>query len=350
MINFKGLMLFEEFIDSQRMKQFDKKVGFIRLSHDINNLDGGTEGRQKLMNEAALKKLFIPYATEDVDTKKYEVPDNIPLLYYGGWSSEKSLKFLKKYNIQEKNLYNNPECSKISGSKVKCAQIFKNKEWLPKTVFNKKDALDGKVGFPVIAKISDGHSGLGIQKFDTKEELKKAPDKFKVEGEEKSFDLFCEFIDFKREYRCIFLKTKCIIINERVSLESTNKTILTKKKNEKIDFVYVEQDLDKVPKEFMYKINEIAKEVYNKTEFPGLWSLDIVVDKDEKIKLLEINVATGLGGTKMALVYKAIYEDYYKKQLPAWYWKYLYETFVVPGYTQWWPKNKKEIEKRTGEG
>ena len=100
-------------------------------------------------------------------------------------------------------MYNQPELLSLSGDKIEFAKVFKKFNWLPKTVFSKKEAIEGAVGFPVVAKIKDGHSGIGIQKFDTAKEL---------QDSKETFDLYCQFIDFDREYRVAFCKEKIFLI------------------------------------------------------------------------------------------------------------------------------------------
>jgi len=347
----RGFKSYDQFLlekDSSKIipkesTEFDKKVGFIKLSHDMSALDGGTTGRQLWMNQAALNKLYLTYSTlEDLD-KDIKVPTDIPMLNYGGHSKQETKDFIKKHKIPTENLYNKGEFTKLSGSKVEFAKIFKGKDWLPKTVFNRDEAINGQVGFPVIAKIEDGHSGLGIKKFDTKEDLEKEPKTFTLRGDERTFDLYSQFINFDREYRCIFIDGKCVIVNERVDNIKEDKSIRTKKLNQKLKFIYVEQDFDKIPKEWLEKVNKIAKEISKEIPLEA-WSLDIIVDKEGKIWVCEINSATGLGSGKLCKYYMTIYENFYKKQLPQEFKDELFTNFISQGYIQFWPEKKKEIE------
>lgn len=345
----KGFLSFDEFINEAlkedklfEASEYDKKVGFIKLSRDIAHLDGGTEGRQHLLNTACLSKLFIHYGIKEDFNKNLKVSNEIPYIYYGGFS-EKSRDFLKKNKINYKNLYNKPDDTEKSGSKIEFAKIFKDKSWLPKTVFKREDAINGDVGFPVICKISNGHSGLGIKKIDTKKELENEPKTFELDGEKREYDIYCQFIDFDKEYRCMFVKDKCFIVNERVTTIKNEKSIRTKKVDEKIDFIYVEQDFKKIPETFINKVTEIAKEI--RKEIPlEIWALDVVVDKNGDFYVMETSSATGLGAAKMCLAYIAIYEDYYKKDLPQWYKDDLMKNFISQSYLLYWSKYKKEIE------
>lgn len=338
----KQLHTLEEYINFRMYNEFDKKVIFLKLSNDLAAIDGSTEGRENNINTACLEKLYITYATiEDVKNNNIIIPRNMPVLYYGG-NVEESLEFIDKFNINPKNMYNLPKYMKMSGSKVEFAKLFKDSDWLPKTTFNRSEAINGAVGFPVIAKIDKGHSGLGIKKFDTKKELEKEKETFILRDKEVEFSLYSQFIDFEREYRCFFIKDKCFTINERVPTIKENKSIRTKKVDEKVKFIYVYQDMNKIPKEFYDEIYRISNEIREKIKL-DIWSLDIVVDKKGKMWVLETNSATGLGSVKMCDVYMQIYEDFYKRQLPDWYKEELWKNFISQGHLIYWPEYKEEI-------
>lgn len=317
------------------IKNYSKKVAWILQISDITSTSGnGITKRQREYNEEARDMLFNCYATkEQYNDKSVTVPSGMPILYYGSGTDRKSELFLKNKSVDSKYLYNQPELLSLSGDKIEFAKVFKKFNWLPKTVFSKKEAIEGAVGFPVVAKIKDGHSGIGIQKFDTAKEL---------QDSKETFDLYCQFIDFDREYRVAFCKEKIFLINERVPTIKDDSSIRTKKANENISFTYVCQDLNKVDPAFIKKVKDICSEI--KTELDlGLWSLDVVVDKNGKLWVMETSAATGLGSTKICEVYKAIYEDFYKEPLPDKFLEELYLRFVVTGQQNYWPKMKKEI-------
>jgi hypothetical protein len=266
------------------------------------------------------------------------VPKDVPILYYAGKTDQNesmSGEFLRNKNVNFDNLYNKPDDRAISASKLQFAKAFEGYSWLPKTVYTKKDAIDGAVGFPVIAKIQDGHSGLGIKKFDTAKDLQNSKEKF---------DIYCQFIDFSREYRILFVKDTIVMINERVPSLEDDKSIRTKDTDEKIRFVYVYQDLNKVSPAFIKSALKIAKQTREKTNL-DVWSLDIVVDKNDKLWVMETSSMTGLGSVKMCELYKAIYEDFYKKSLPDTFLEKIYLEYVVPGHQNYWPKRRAEILK-----
>ncbi|MCK9574547.1 MAG: hypothetical protein WC979_01435 [Candidatus Pacearchaeota archaeon] len=336
------LKTLEEFITLGLSDQFDKKIIFIRQGADLAALSGDTSEREAAINKAAIDQLYISYYTAtDVKRDDIIIPRNLPVIYYGG-NSKESLQFINKFNVNPKRMYNLPEPMLKSGDKVQFSKIFANCDWLPKTVFKREEAIEGAVGFPVIAKIAKGHSGLGIKKIDTAADLKKEPETFELRGEEKSFDLYSQFIDFDREYRCVFLNDKCFIINERVPTIKEDQSIRTKKVDEKVKFIYAYQDMNKIPDDFMNEIYRISGEVRKEIEL-GLWSLDVVVDKQGKIWVLETNSATGLGSVKLCEVYMEVYKDFYRRELPDSFKEELWRKYMSQGHSIYWPEYKEEI-------
>ena len=331
------IKLFEEFIYEENLKDKNtKRVGWVMMSADVHKTSGNINSREKKYNLAAKNNLFVNFSTVDeYDKDDIIVPNDIPILWYGGGpSNEESTLFIKNKKLVKKNIYNQQELLPLSGNKVTFAENFGKYSWLPKTVFSKEEAEKGAVGFPVIAKIKDGHSGLGIEKFDNTEDLKKSKDKF---------DLFCQFIDFDREYRVMFCQDKIILINERVPTVDDESSIRTKKAKDTINFVYVYQDINKIDEGFIKEMNKICKDIKTVLDL-NLWSIDVVIDKKGKVWVMETSSATGLGSVKMCEVYKAIYEDFYKEKLSDEFLENLYTNYVVPGHQNYFPKYKKEIE------
>lgn len=324
-----------KYSSSHLFSNFSKKVAWVMSSTDIYATSGYTNAREKKYNVAAKTGLYLNYATvEDYDKIDVIVPSNVPILYYGGSKDPESEDFLKNKKINVENLYNKRNVLGLSGDKAKFAEAFGKYDWLPKTVLTKKEAVAGAVGFPVIAKIKDGHSGKGIEKFDTAKKLEKSKE---------PFDLFCQFIDFQHEYRVLFCRDKIVTINERIPTIEDNSSIRTKKAADKISFTYVYQDQNKVPKTFITQVLSICKDIKTQLDL-DVWSLDIVVDKKGKLWIMETSAATGLGSVKMAELYKAIYEDFYGENLPDEFVEEMYLKFVVPGHQNYYPKYKKEIE------
>ncbi len=328
--------------------KYAKKVGWLMQINDIRSTSGDVNARENKYNIEAKESLFQNFFVKEeykdknkVIPPEYsceattgEVPNNIPILYYANAADEDTEKWLKDQKINEDNLYNKRDLIPLSADKITFGKTFAKYEWLPKTVYSKKEAIDGAVGFPVIAKIKDGHSGKGIEKFDNAEDLEKSKNEF---------DLFCQYIDFKHEYRVVFCQSKIIAINERVPTIEDNKSIKTKKADEKISFTYVYQDLNKVDKSFLKELADICTDVKKDLDL-NLWSLDVVQDKKGKLFVMETSSAMGLGSVKMCEVYRAIYEDFYGEELHEAILEDMYKKYVVNGHKNYWPKYKKEIE------
>lgn len=325
------ILSYKEFL---LQKDCTKKIIFMRKISDIAELIGYTSAKELRLDDAAFNELFIPYEMqEQYEDTVMDIDQNLPIIYYGG-VSKKSKKFFRNHKINKKNLYNTFDQICFSGNKVTFGKAFSHYSWFPKTVYSKKEALDGAVGFPLVAKIKAGHSGEGIQKFDTKKDLEKS---------DYEFDLFSRFIDFKREYRVFFCKKKMFIINERIPIQTNEKSIRTKGVDERIMFVYVYQDFNKVDKTFIEEVQKIAESIHEKNPL-GIWSLDIVVDKEEKIWVIESSSAMGLEANKMVDYYKAVYEDFYGKSISRIFLESAYKRYVVPLHREFYPLYKKEIE------
>lgn len=331
--------IFESFTNYYRIleenENYKKKVILVTIADISDNkkvgtMTGSSDTETNKPLSDALSDLFVHYSIDELKDKKINIPNNVPIIYYGGYK-QKSLDFIEKNIANKDNLYNVPEASIISGDKVAFGKMFFEHDWLPKTVYSKNEALENSVGFPLVAKIKDGHSGLGIKVFKSKEELQK---------DKNEFDLFSECIDFDREYRCVFCKDECFIVNERIPVIGEKSTIKTKGIDEKVNFIYAYQDMKKIP--WLKEIKEIAKEIKSKLSL-GLWSLDIVIDKSGKIWVLETNTATGIGSAKAGEFYIKVYEDFYGK-LPDSFKEQVFKDHISKGYLLYYPKYKKEIE------
>lgn len=326
-----NLLTFEEYVVNEKLdKDFLKKVIFMRFGSTIKGLTGHDDVKSSKLNSSVIDNIFIAYHTDKDIEKDLEVDVSLPIIYYGG-TAESSLNFLKKHKIKKSNLYNKPEFIPLSGNKKKFHETLKDASFIPKTMFNKEDAINF-LTFPIIAKPGNGHSGIGIKKFDTVKELKE----FK-----ESFDVYSEFINFKKEFRLLFFKEECIHIDERITNLKTKRDIKHKKQNEQLDFIYVKQDLSKIP--FIRSIKEIAKKIREKIPL-DIFSLDIILDENDKIYVLETNSATGLGAHKLVAYYIEVYEDFFGESLPKWFISMLNEKYVIPSLLLSYPKFKKEVE------
>ncbi len=237
------------------------------------------------------------------DKNKPSISSDKPILVYFGTDKD-GLKYLDENNIKQSDVYNRTEEAAKSMKKDEWHEILGDKSWLPKTVTDSSKIED--LEFPIIAKPAEGHSGLGIMKFDTIEDCQKELDK-----KDCNLDTFSEIIkDVKTEYRFVFVKDKLFLVHERIPIEEMNKTIDTKKPDESLGFLYVEQDMDKQD----YKVQKIVDE-FRKDIDLDFYALDIMEDKKGDFWVLESNSGIGMGGNTMARAYEAIYQDYYNKDL-----------------------------------
>ena len=275
---------------------------------------------------------------------------NRPILNYVGWY-ERSYKFIKNYPFLRHRTYNRIDRLSIFGSKTKFAETFSKYEWLPKTVFTRQEAINGAVGFPLIAKCSSGHSGLGIKKFNTPQELASAPPTFKIESEsddgtmvEKQYDLFCQFIDFDMEFRIFIFRDQIMAYNHRVDRFKDYVNIRNKDEKTKMNFEYVFLDKNKIPDWFEKQVQSIIKDIYPVSN-SDVWALDVCLEKvSRKLWVFECNNQTGLNALYNCLVYVKMYEDYFDKELPQEFKDVLTNRYIIPMLKNLYELYPREIE------
>ena len=302
--------------ESVNNEDYLKKVNVILAGKRIEGLTGKNNKRiYGKINDVCLDKLFNSFYAKGDYKKDLEVDPKLPLIYYGG-NSKEGLDFLKRYNVSEDVMYNLPEAMKVSGNKSDFYKMFKDTDFIPKAVYKKEDAKD--LEFPIIAKPDDGHSGLGIEIFDTYEDLEKSKGKFENYSEAKDLD---------REFRVLLMNNDPVLVHERVSLNENE--IKDKEADEQTEFTYVDQDMSKL--DFMDKVNDICKKVREKLKL-GLWSIDLMIDKSGDCWVAEINSASGMAADKMARVYVKVYEDFYGEKLPQEFKTHLNEEYIKPIY------------------
>ncbi len=302
--------------ESVNNKDYLKKVNFILAGEKLEGLTGKNNKRiYGKINDVCLDELFNSFYAKGDYKKELDVNPKLPLIYYGG-NSKEGLDFLKRYNISEDVMYNLPETMKVSGNKSDFYKMFEDSDFIPKAVYKKEDAKD--LEFPVIAKPDDGHSGLGIEIFDTYEDLEKSKGKFENYSEAKDLD---------REFRVLLMNEEPVLVHERVSLNENE--IKDKEADEQTEFTYVDQDMSKL--DFMDKVNNICKKVREKLKL-GLWSIDLMIDKSGDCWVAEINSASGMAADKMARVYVKVYEDFYGEELPKEFKTHLNEEYIKPIY------------------
>tara|TARA_Y100000389_G_scaffold197108_1_gene231079 strand:+ start:1198 stop:2211 length:1014 start_codon:yes stop_codon:yes gene_type:complete len=298
----KRLKSYSEFVNESKKK--DRRIQFIKVDPIKSSTDNDT---MKDLTEKSRDRFFEVFLEEDygdiLELSK-DIDLDRPMLVYAGSKDPNTEKFVMEvYNKKSEMVYNLPKEMKKAGSKVEFHKIFEGEEFVPKTVFNLDEAE--KLTWPVIAKPAEGHSGIGIEKFKKFEDLKISKNKF---------DLYSECINFDREFRVLCVKDKPIILYERQLIESDNKSIETKKPDEQVSFVYIDQDMEKSG--LMKGLNEIIEKFMKKIPL-GVYSLDFFTENETgNIKIIEANSCSGLGANSLVHVYESLYEDFYGEELP----------------------------------
>jgi hypothetical protein len=292
-----------------------RKVQFLSNNYDIRTSYGF-----KFIACHSLFKLIDENNLQDLDPK-------VPTVNFGLISAVQKLIDAKK--IDPKVLYNKPVDKAISSEKEVFHKTFAKEKFLPKTVFTATDAE--KLKFPIIAKPSVGHSGIGITKFDSVKELR-AYDSLE------DFALFSEAIPIDKEVRLVYLKNDLISFMIREPRDEKSKVLQGKSKgkskaSDKLDFVYhicLPEEIGSEPDFYfaktprMKELESIRDTIRSKVPLEYL-TLDIAIDTEGKMWVIEINTEPGSSGVMLANLYVSIFRDFYKRDLDAEAQKYLAE-------------------------
>lgn len=239
---------------------------------------------------------FFTQVTLD-NYKKLDINPDYPLLTY---NSAVTKKLLDEGLIKKENVYNLPENIKQSGSKAQFHKIVEGDENIPKTVHTQKAALT--IGFPLIAKPAEGHSGLGIQIFKDKESFDKA--------DHSKFDVYSEYIDKDAEHRLITFKGKPFFWMERIPMNDKAKTGDGDSK-EQMMFKYIKKDPNKLPEKFLTLVEKFG----NKFKDLPYICFDIMEDKKGKLFIIESNSQPGVPFDSTVQAYRQIFTDFYGRDI-----------------------------------
>lgn len=244
--------------------------------------------------EYMCKKFALPLVEKTLD---YQINQNYPIINY----NSDLVRYLIKYGLIKKdNVYNKPEFIIDVASKVRFHKKMKDSVFVPKTVFDKEDAIKF-LKFPIIAKPDNRHSGRGIQIF---------KNKFEFKDNDEKFDIFSEYKKIKEEYRILFFKAKPILLMRREPLNSKAKDGVGTTEEEMV-FGYRKMHINYVPN----KLEDIIKEVREKFKNVDFYALDIMQDEDGNYYIIEINSQPGLPFDSTVMLYKEVYNDFYEKKL-----------------------------------
>ena len=241
-------------------------------------------------------KFFIQVTENNID--KIDINPDYPVLNYHG---DITKRLLKEGRIKDENVYNHPKHISKSGSKEEFHKLVGEDENIPKTVYSKNDALEN-LEFPIIAKPSKGHSGIGIQIIDK-------PDLME-DVDEKIFDTFSEYIDKAEEHRFFAFKGNPFFWQERTPTNKKAKTG-SGKANEKMMFNYTKRNPQDIPEDYKKVLSKFCK-IYENLPYI---CFDIMKGKNGKVYVIESNAMPGVPFDSTIEIYKQIYEDFYKKPI-----------------------------------
>jgi len=257
----------------------------------------GLTSKEEDFTKSLMKKLYDKYiklilikGTDEYNRDK-KIPDNrrleidfkYPILNFA--STEHNF-----HKHKDAKIFNKLKDYSISADKIVFAKEF-TQDWVPRTVLsiNKIEDLE----LPIIGKPKDGFSAQGIEKFDTYEDAKKS--KLKI-------DLWQEAKKIKREFRAFIMNGEIIHIAERITNTSDDKSVGKKNPNDKINLVYIDQDLNNFP--YLNQIKDIKKDLDKKVKL-DFYNIDLMLDEDDKMWVPEINGAPGIGPSMFYSIYKS---------------------------------------------
>lgn len=282
----QALKTFEQFI-LEKIETSDLKKVYLTVDPK--------SGQRWLTNKGfAGSKFFIQLNFENY--KDIEINPEFPVLNY---NLKVTQKLLDEGLIKSENIYNHPKYITQSGSKEEFHKILEGDDAVPATAYSKDDAL--KIGFPLIAKPKGGHSGIGIQIFQNKEEFEGA--------DHSKLDLYSQYIDKKSEHRLFNFKGTPWFWMEREPMNDKAKTGKGKS-DEQMDFRYLKRPIQNLPTKF----KELAERLSAKFDLPYL-CFDMMEDKDGKLYVIESNAQPGVPYDSTVEAYKMVFKDFYGRDM-----------------------------------
>lgn len=238
----------------------------------------------------ASNKYFIQITEDNIDD--IELDKSLPILNYNTDIVEQMLK----KGCKESNVYNLPKFIKNSGSKKQFHELVGEDENLPKTVFTQAEAKT--IGFPMIAKPTDGHSGIGIQVFKDEKEFDDA--------DHSKIDLYSQFIDKAYEHRFFCFKGEPFFWMERHPMNEKAKSG-GGKADEEMNFQYIKHDAHKIPDNYKALLKKYTKLM---SDLPYI-CFDVMEDQDGRLYIIESNSQPGVPFDSTVQIYKRVFEDFY---------------------------------------
>jgi hypothetical protein len=281
----KRIKLFEQFIAE---KEDNSDLHKIYLA--INPNSGHTWWYEPFAAEKFVYQLSNDNCMDVNISKDYPVMN---------WKKEVTETLINKGLVKKENVYNLPENINMTHKK-EFHKIVDGQDNIPKTAYNTKDAL--KLGFPLIGKPTDSHSGIGIQVFKNQKEWDNA--------DHSELDVYSEYIDKVAEHRFFILNGKAFYWMERKPLNTKAESGSGKSKD-KMMFKYIKKDITKLPDDFKNLISKFSK-IFAKLPFI---CFDIMIDKDDNLYLIEANVHPGMPFDATIQLYRQLFNDFYGRDV-----------------------------------
>lgn len=278
---------FNEFINNKTLPLQILMRGTIGLTSKAEDF---TVSAMKTLYEKYIKLILIKPTGEYnrdsgvPDNRRSEIDFNLPILNF----TSRPHRFLQNPNAK---IYNPKSELQFSADKKKFHIEFEDSDFVPKAVFNLDNIKTLKT--PIIAKPASGFSAQGIELFNNYDDAIKS----KLE-----FDLWSEAKDINREFRAFIMDGIVIHISERITNIKNDKSVGKKSVDDKIDLVYIDQKLKEFP--HIADIKRIANEIGERVKLQ-FYNIDLILDKNNKLWVPEINGAPGIGPSIFYPMYKS---------------------------------------------
>ena len=284
----KKIKLFEQFI-LEKDEASDLFKIYLAYNPDLGH-------RFWTYKDYATDEFFIkvtPHNYKDID-----INPEFPVLTY---NSKTVQTLLDKDLIKIENVYNKPEFVQNSGSKKEFHKLVEGDDNIPKTCDIMEDAIE-ELGFPIIAKPAEGHSGIGIVVIKDKKEWD-ATDHSKL-------DVYSQYIDKKSEHRFFVFKGEPFFWQERQPTNDKSKSG-GGKSNERMAFNYIKRNHKETPQNYRDLIKRFSK-IFSDLPFI---CFDIMEDQDGKLFIIESNIMPGVPFDATVQIYRTLFKDYYGREV-----------------------------------
>ena len=284
----KRIKLYEEFLNEAKNPS-DLHKAYLAINPD--------SGHRWWSYKGFAGDNFFTQITLD-NYKDIDINPDYPVLTY---NSEVVQTLLDEELIKLDNVYNKPEFIKQSGSKAEFHKKVDGNESIPATCHKTEDAIK-EIGFPMIAKPAEGHSGIGIVVLQDQGDWDKA--------DHDKLDVYSQYIDKKSEHRVISFRGEPFFWMQREPMNDKAKSGKGDGK-EQMEFKYIKRDIDQIPEKF----NKLME------EFGGMFSdlpyicFDIMEDQDGKLYIIESNSQPGVPYDSTVQIYRKIFTDFYGREL-----------------------------------